>query len=98
MCKVSGRSVEGGRRQASYSTLNYNIETDPGTAVRRFSEPTPDFVFDQGAATRAVGAFPDRASALRLITTVALTVPETWASRRYMDLALSNVQAIAQAA
>lgn len=37
---------------------------------------------------RAVGAFPDRASALRLITAVALRVTETWASRRYLDVSL----------
>ena len=38
--------------------------------------------------TRAVGAFPDRASALRLITAVALRATETWASRRYLDVSL----------
>ena len=37
---------------------------------------------------RAVGAFPDRASALRLITAVALRATEAWASRRYVDLSL----------
>jgi len=37
---------------------------------------------------RAVGAFPDRASALRLITAVALRATETWASRRYPDVSL----------
>jgi len=37
---------------------------------------------------RAVGAFPDRASALRLVTAVALRVTETWASRRYLDVSL----------
>ena len=37
---------------------------------------------------RSVGAFPDRASALRLITAVALRVTETWASRRYLDVSL----------
>lgn len=37
---------------------------------------------------RSVGAFPDRASALRLITAVALRATETWASRRYLDLSL----------
>lgn len=38
--------------------------------------------------TKAVGAFPDRASALRLITAVALHVTGVWASRRYLDMAL----------
>jgi transposase-like protein len=41
---------------------------------------------------RAVGAFPDRASALRLITAVALRATETWASRRYLDLSLLEKQ------
>lgn len=38
--------------------------------------------------TRAVGAFPDRASALRLITAVAIHATSAWASRRYLDMAL----------
>jgi putative transposase len=37
---------------------------------------------------RAVGAFPDRASALRLITAVALRATEAWGARRYLDLSL----------
>ncbi|HTP52515.1 MAG TPA: IS256 family transposase [Anaeromyxobacteraceae bacterium] len=36
--------------------------------------------------TRAVGAFPDRASALRLITAVALQVTTIWTDRRYLDM------------
>ncbi len=31
--------------------------------------------------TRAIGVFPDRASALRLITAVALQVTEIWSDR-----------------
>lgn len=38
--------------------------------------------------TRAVGAFPDRASALRLVTAVALRVTTLWADRRYLDVSL----------
>ncbi|QDE92051.1 hypothetical protein BHS06_25440 [Myxococcus xanthus] len=38
--------------------------------------------------TRSVGAFPDRASALRLITAVALEVTGIWDDRRYLDMAL----------
>jgi len=38
---------------------------------------------------RAVGAFPDRASALRLITAVALRVTAIWSDRRYLDMARS---------
>jgi transposase-like protein len=34
--------------------------------------------------TRSVGAFPDRESALRLITAVALQVTEVWGARRYL--------------
>lgn len=37
--------------------------------------------------TRAVGAFPDRQSALRLITAVALETTEVWSDRRYLDMA-----------
>ncbi|AEI68516.1 transposase mutator type [Corallococcus macrosporus] len=40
--------------------------------------------------TRSVGAFPDRASALRLITTVALEVSSIWSDRRYLDMSLLN--------
>lgn len=36
--------------------------------------------------TRAVGAFPDRDSALRLITAVAAEVTAVWAQRRYLDM------------
>jgi putative transposase len=35
---------------------------------------------------RVVGAFPDRASALRLITAVALHVTAIWGDRRYLDM------------
>jgi hypothetical protein len=35
-----------------------------------------------------VGAFPDRASALRLIVAVALRATETWGSQRYLDVSL----------
>ena len=48
--------------------------------------------------TRAVGAFPDRASALRLITAVALKVTRIWGERRYVDIALLEPQEVAQAA
>lgn len=34
---------------------------------------------------RSVGAFPDRASALRLLTAVALQVTNIWSDRRYLD-------------
>jgi transposase-like protein len=38
--------------------------------------------------TNAVGAFPDRASALRLVTAVALNVTAIWTERRYLDMSL----------
>jgi putative transposase len=38
--------------------------------------------------TRAIGAFPDRASALRLITAVALQVTSIWGDRIYLDMSL----------
>jgi putative transposase len=37
---------------------------------------------------RSVGAFPDRASALRLITAVALEVTGVWSARQYLDMSL----------
>ena len=40
--------------------------------------------------TRAVGAFPDRASALRLITAVLLHATAIWSDRRYLDMDLLN--------
>jgi transposase-like protein len=42
---------------------------------------------------RSVGAFPDRASALRLITAVALRVAAMWSDRRYVDVALLEQEA-----
>ena len=48
--------------------------------------------------TKAVGAFPDRASALRLITAVALKVTTIWGERRYVDLSLLENQEVDQAA
>jgi putative transposase len=36
--------------------------------------------------TNAVGAFPDRGSALRLVTAVALNVTAIWTDRRYLDM------------
>ena len=50
--------------------------------------------------TRAVGAFPDRASALRLVTAVALQVTAIWSDRRYLDMSLlkSKEAAAAKAA
>ncbi len=47
---------------------------------------------------RAVGAFPDRARALRLITAVALRTTEIWGSRRYLDLSLLEPSEVADAA
>lgn len=37
---------------------------------------------------KATGAFPDRASALRLVTAVALKAAEIWGARRYLDVSL----------
>ena len=39
---------------------------------------------------KAAGAFPDRASALRLITAVALRTTHVWGDRRYLDLSLHH--------
>lgn len=38
--------------------------------------------------TRAVGVFPDRASALRLVTAAASRATSVWADRRYLDMTL----------
>ena len=38
---------------------------------------------------RSVGAFPDRASALRLVTAVAIQVTNIWSDRRYLDFTQS---------
>ena len=47
---------------------------------------------------KAAGAFPDRASALRLITAVALRTTHVWGDRRYLDLSRLQKQEVAQAA
>ena len=44
---------------------------------------------------RSAGAFPDRASALRLITAVALRTTAVWSERRYLDLSLLEPKEIA---
>ena len=41
---------------------------------------------------RSADAFPDRASALRLITAVALRTTAVWNERRYLDLSLLEPQ------
>ncbi len=43
----------------------------------------------------AVGAFPDRQSALRLITAVALNTTALWAARRYLDMSLLQQKEVA---
>jgi putative transposase len=47
---------------------------------------------------KATGAFPDRASALRLVTAVAIKMTTIWGDRRYLDLSLLETQEVAQAA
>jgi putative transposase len=47
---------------------------------------------------KAAGAFPDRASALRLITAVAIRTTTIWGERRYVDLSLLTPQEVSQAA
>jgi transposase-like protein len=48
--------------------------------------------------TRAIGAFPDRASALRLITAVALHATNIWRDRLYLDMSVLDDHAAALAA
>jgi len=38
--------------------------------------------------TRSIGAFPDRDSALRLVTAVAIETAHVWGDRRYLDMSL----------
>ncbi|QDE91184.1 hypothetical protein BHS06_20615 [Myxococcus xanthus] len=45
---------------------------------------------------RSTGAFLDRASALRLITTVALEVSSIWADRRYLDMFLQTTALVVE--
>lgn len=45
---------------------------------------------------RSVGAFLNRASALRLITTVALEVSSIWADRRYLDIFLQSTALVVE--
>ena len=47
---------------------------------------------------RSAGAFPDRASALRLITAVALRTTEVWSEHRYLDVSLLEPKEVAKAA
>ena len=47
---------------------------------------------------RSAGAFSDRASALRLITAVALRTTAVWSERRYLDLSLLEPKEVAKAA
>jgi transposase-like protein len=42
--------------------------------------------------TRSIGAFPDRDSALRLVTAVALETAHAWADRRYLDMSLLKTE------
>jgi putative transposase len=48
--------------------------------------------------TRSVGAFPDRSSALRLITAVALQTTSIWSDRRYLNMTVFDSIAVSQAA
>jgi putative transposase len=47
---------------------------------------------------RSVGAFPDRSSALRLITAVAIRATAIWSDRRYLDMSLEAKTAAKDAA
>jgi putative transposase len=42
--------------------------------------------------TRSIGAFPDRDSALRLVTAVAIETAHVWADRRYLDMSLLKAE------
>ena len=42
--------------------------------------------------TYLTGLFPDRDSALRLVTAVALETAQVWADRRYLDMSLLKIE------
>jgi transposase-like protein len=42
--------------------------------------------------TRSIGAFPDRDSALRLVTAITLETAHVWADRRYLDMSLLKAE------
>ena len=42
--------------------------------------------------TRAIGAFPDRASCLRLVTAVVVECAKQWAYRPYLDMSALRTQ------
>jgi putative transposase len=42
--------------------------------------------------TRSIGAFPDRDSALRLVTAVAIETAHVWGDRRYLDMSLLKAE------
>jgi len=46
---------------------------------------------------RSVGAFPDRQSALRLVTAVALETTQVWGDRRYLDMSLLKNTSVKEA-
>ncbi len=48
--------------------------------------------------SRAVGQFPDRQSALRLLGTIAIQVAAKWANRRYLDITLMRKEETEQKA
>ena len=71
--------------------------------VRVFAITAPGLVVPdpESMAARSgppAGAFPDRASALRLITAVALRTTAVWSERRYLDLTLLEPKEVAKAA
>ena len=47
---------------------------------------------------KATGAFPDRASALRLVTAVAIKTARIWGECRYLDMSLLDRKEVARAA
>ena len=65
-----------------------------GSRETRRLQGSSAFFWEIKRRTRAVGAFPDRASALRLATAVALQVTAIWSDRRYLDMALLNVKEV----
>src|SRR5512140_3162027 len=65
-----------------------------GTSTRDIGPITEALMGEH--VSRSTGAFPHRASALRLVTAVALNVTAIWTDRRYLDMALIKTKSETQ--
>ncbi len=83
-------SLGRGRRQEPRRWTARRSEPGDGPTLR--VKPTEE---DGARAVEQLGgAFPDRASALRLVTAVALNVTAIWTDRRYLDMSLLRAKEV----